>query len=794
MNFLRSVILVFCLSLFSFTSQSQEINVSKIDFSKIENSFYQKLNKLREEKNCGKLLTDPILKLAANDQAAYMQSTRIVGHDQKVKGKETPHKRVVFYKGTHDQVGENCILIYLKKPMKTKYSKLPITVNTYEEAAEALYLGWKNSPGHYKNMIAPAYDMGGLGFYFSADSSTLYCAQVFSAKPYIQPKGLESPIDAYGIKPSNKKVCDCFNTDEYAELVPNIRLVNGGDSLYIQSEDLPALKRFFNKPTDAIYFDAVLRGQFVCANNNLLHGSEVYDGTMMPPVYFKDVFKRNQAFGSKNFFATLCAIPKKFDKYTHEINYGFIKENFSCTYVWPIFVPGENLKVLQLYPKWMELDNEKIPVDTFKGVLSFNFPFERGKTVLTEKQLQELNKKLQIYKPFIKEVSIKTFSSIEGSTEINLKLQQQRADMLKSEIQKVTGQLSDVEIESKENWEEFYKQIANGKFKHMKNLSHEEIKIILKNRVMLDSMDYVLRKTRVARISIQLEAFVDEKSDPQLIIGAYKKSVEAGDSLKAFKYQNRLLQSVFRNQLTNSDITQVPLPYQKNFLAHWTNYIALSTFDPQLLYTYETREMALKAMSIDTTFAPLQFNMCIMTLKFVGDYMDTLMPIPLLERKMKAAYLMNNKKDSSLVNKMWLNYHIISAYHHWLRHEYDKINPSLEYIRNYFETQRITETEALKLGLLFNFYGRYSWTLDILRPFVKETKNEDLQFLYVKTYGGSYIGTALAQDKEWITNLQKAKRMNLKRFYKWINEENFQLMRLPEVKKEFCTINEDDVK
>ncbi len=772
---------------------TQEINLRKIDYSKIESSFYQRLNQLREEKGCGKLFTDPILKLAANDQAAYMQSTHKVGHDQKVKGKETPHKRVVFYNGTHDQVGENCIEIFLKRPMKTKYSHDPVTVTTYEQAAEALFLGWKNSPGHYKNMITPGYDVAGLGFAFSPDSSILYCTQVFSAKPYIQPKGLESPIDAYGIKPNNKTVCACFESKEYAHLVATIRLVQGPDSLYIESEDLPALKSFFNKPADAIYFDVVLRDQFVCANNNLLHGSEIYDGTMLPPVYFKELFKRNQAYGKNNFYGTLCAIPPKFNKYIHEINYGFVKENFGCTYTWPVTVPGENLKVLQLYPKWMELPNEKIPVDTFNGELSFNIPFARGKTELSPGQQKNLTKKLQIYKDFVKSVSIKTYSSVEGSTQINLKLQQQRADVLKNEIQEVTGKLPNIETESQENWDEFYKQVQHGKFSFMKDFSKTEIKEMLKNKVLLDSMDYILQKTRIAKITVQLEARVDGSSDPQLIIGAYKKAVAAGDSLRSFRYQNRLLQSVFRRELTNGDITEVQLPFEKKFLPHWTNYIALATFDPELIYTHETREMALRAMNIDTSFIPLQFNMCIMTLKFIGDYMDTLMPVPQLERKMNASYGMKTKEDSSLVNKMWLNYHIISAYHHWLRHEFDKIDPDLLYIKDYFVAQKITENEALKLGLLFNFYGRYSWTIDILQPFIKQdTKSEDIQFLYIETYAGVYENGS--SDPEWIANLKKARDMNLKRFYHWINDDNFQLMRVPEIKKEFCTISKSDVR
>lgn len=770
-----------------------EINLSKIDYKQIETPFFQKLNKLRQEKGVGQLLQDNVLRLAATDQAEYMDSTHIIGHGQKIKGKETPHNRVMFYKGTHDGVGENCIQIALKIPMKTKYSKTPIEVKTYEQAAEALFLGWKNSPGHYKNMIDPVFDVAALGFSFSKDSSFLYCAQVFSAKPFIQIKGLESPVDAFGVKPNNPKLCDAFKSDAFKHIEQTIQLGYYGDSICLRSEDYPALKAFFNKPLDAIYLDVVLRDQFVCANNNLLHGSDIYDGTMLKPVFFKDLYKRNMAVGEKNFFAVICAVPKKFNDYKYDINTGLIKENVSCWYRWSNVVPGENLKTLPLYPKWIKLPNENIPADSFKGELSFSIPFKRGKATLTEEQQIQLRKRLQIYQPFLKDVSIKTFSSVEGATALNLKLQQERADAIKNEIQKVTGQLSKVQIESQENWDDFYRQIENSSFSALKDVSKEKIKDLLKDKIILDSMDYLLNKTRIARVTVQLEAFIDNNSNPYLIVGAYKKAVQDGDSLKSFRYQNRLVQAVLRSEVANADVTQVELPYKKKFLAHWTNYIALASFDPELIYSHEIREMAINAMNIDTTFIPLQFNMCITTLKFMNDYMDTLMPVPMLERKMKNSFLMKEKDDLILAKKMMLNYHIIAAYHYWLQHSYDKIDEHLKQVREYFEASLLTEAEALKLGMMFNFYGRYSWTTDVLLPHIKKgTTNEELLFLFIQT-NTSYHSSGLTYE-EWLATLQKTKKINSKRFYTWIDKSNFQLLRMEDIKKEFCDINAKELK
>lgn len=181
-------------------SKSKTSLPKNLKWNTIEKEFYLQLNNLRKELKLNELkYGDPILNLAANDQSEYMSANKYVGHTQKTKGKENPQKRVFYYNGTHDVVGENCLQTFINRPFKVKYSKKDITLSTEKEIATGLFLSWKNSPGHYQNMISPDYDIAGLGFSYGKDSS-LYCTQVFSAFPYEQTKGFESPSDAFGIK------------------------------------------------------------------------------------------------------------------------------------------------------------------------------------------------------------------------------------------------------------------------------------------------------------------------------------------------------------------------------------------------------------------------------------------------------------------------------------------------------------------------------------------------------------------------------------------------------------------
>jgi uncharacterized protein YkwD/outer membrane protein OmpA-like peptidoglycan-associated protein len=783
LNFIAILLLVVFCQYTSAQTASSEINLAKINTNLLESLFMKKLNDLRVEQKVSVLTKDAILAGAAQDQASYMRMQKLVTHNQKSKEKENPSKRVEFYKGTHDGIGENCIQIYLKKPTSKKGSKLITTVNTYEEAAQELFVNWKNSAGHYKNMIEKSYDVYGLGFHLSGDSA-LYAAQVFAQKPYIPIRDEVVKGGNFGVLPTNDRVCACMNKGSAFRTIDDITLHYEGDSIFIKSEKLQELKKFFSNPKDAIYIDIVLRSQFTCENNNLLHGSKVYDGTMLKPVLFSDIFKKNRAKDNKNLYSPFSKIPSYFKKQNYMVNIAYVKDGYSCNYSVTYTPPIWNLDMLTLWPKWIYDEKLQVIPDSFNGKVKLFFPFKRNETTISSEKRTELTKKLEIYEPFIKQVNIKTYSSVEGTEESNLKLQEKRAEELNALLSSITKKDIKVNMEIKENWDYFLKKIKRTPFAFLEGKPKLEIKELLKRKSLLDSMDYLLRDSRVSNIELEIETYINNDSKAELVLAAYQKAVLQQDSLKAFRAQNRLLEAAFKYHFSRPEILDVALPYNKKFLPMWTNYLALQITDIEADYFYNARDTALKAIKIDSTFMPLQFNFCLLALKHLHYFKDTIIPMAQLERKMNQAYKMaKTKNDSALVNHMWLNYSILSAYRHWELHQYDKLNKHLLNIKKYYPQAQITEEEAWRIGLLFNFYTRNSWTLDLILPYLKKgTTREDLVFLYLQTYG--FEGNL--PKAEWAGYLKKAKSMNSERFNYWIDKIDFQNLRAEEIKKEFC--------
>jgi hypothetical protein len=258
--------------------------------------------------------------------------------------------------------------------------------------------------------------------------------------------------------------------------------------------------------------------------------------------------------------------------------------------------------MLTLWPKWIYDEKLEVIPDSFSGKVKLLFPFNRNETTISEAKKTEFIKKLEIYKPYIHQINIKTFSSVEGSEESNLKLQEKRAQELSNLITSTTKKEVKINLDIKENWDYFFKQIKRSPFAYLAKLSKPEIKERLKSRSLLDSMDYLLRDSRVSTIELQIETFVKNDSKAELVLAAYQKAVMQQDSLKAFRAQNRLLEAAFKYHFSRPEILNVALPYKKKFLAMWTNYLALQITDIDAQYFYNARDTALKAIKIDSTF------------------------------------------------------------------------------------------------------------------------------------------------------------------------------------------------
>ena len=169
---------------FSFISIPEtKIDSTNLDTELLENLILKKINRLRKSKKLLPYKKNKILKLAAKDQCNYLVKIDKLLHTQKNKHKKSPMKRVDFYKGNFNGVGENIAYTYLfTNVVSAKNKRISVKLTTYEQTAEHFFQLWKNSKGHYKNLISKNYNYSGIDFSINKKTNKIFSAQVFGYK------------------------------------------------------------------------------------------------------------------------------------------------------------------------------------------------------------------------------------------------------------------------------------------------------------------------------------------------------------------------------------------------------------------------------------------------------------------------------------------------------------------------------------------------------------------------------------------------------------------------------------
>ena len=115
-----------------------------------------------------------------------------------------------------------------------------------------------------------------------------------------------------------------------------------------------------------------------------MHGSELYEGTMLKPSYFLDLYKNNRAKDGKNLYAFLNRISPYFSKQNYQANIGYVKKGYACEYRYVRPIPNANLEMLYLFPKYIYTKNLEVIPDTFIGTLKLFVPFARNSTSISD--------------------------------------------------------------------------------------------------------------------------------------------------------------------------------------------------------------------------------------------------------------------------------------------------------------------------------------------------------------------------------------------------------------------------
>lgn len=746
-----------------------------INYDFIEKLFNEKLNELRTGKNLNALQKDLNLTKAAADHALYMMENDTVTHFQKSEVKKNPSKRVAYYGGTHDGVGENCLFTFLFKPFNQKNKKEPVLINTYAEAAEAIFQAWKNSPFHYKNMIEPKYDVEGLGFAYNERENKLFVAQVFGENPYAYKRNIEPLLSDFGIKPTNTTFCKILNDEHIKGYRMANRIYVYNDSIYLYLQRASVFEKAFCNPNDKIAIDIVFKDQFTCDKNHKLNGSPYYDGLLLEPVSFKQLFKRNKG-GPNQLHVAICKFPDQVKGLNYQLNAVLIKENCYCSYSYPVKIEAKDYNLIDLQPFWDTIQSSLI-TDTFKLNIKQKVWFERGKAEINATSLLQTQTKLNNLGQFVKSIELNAYSSVEGEEKLNKEIQEKRASIIINTLKNYFPKGVKSAVKTEENWRMFYHQIEDTKYDFLNGMDKLRIKSFLRDS-MNTELESILELERYSEFNISVEGSYNNFSNADILGLGIMKALRMKDFNLAHAIQSRIILKYLAGENVLDNLSGYSFPNDTTLTPFFVNLLAAKSLNPTGDFYFDIQQIK-NLFKKYYSNGRVQFNYCVFAINYWATTGDTLIsPKKLLSIVKECASLAPPKA----VNSLLLNYYLTAVKYYTGIEDFEEMVKNLENIHQLFSKVKLDEPAAYKLALYFANYNSIDWVVELLEPFISSNSNERFLHLYLCAGAVYYQGNYF---KVYQDALDKYITLFPAEYKKWISDD-YQLLRENIFKERYC--------
>lgn len=763
-------LLLFIFLVFSFTQSSAQLKA--VEKQQLTTTLLKRINTHRIQKEHVALTRNLDLSKAVAVQCEYLSKAGKLSHNHAEEDLKTPKKRVAKFNKSFVAVGENVLY--------SKPTGLPLSKTAINKLAYDMFNSWKNSPGHYANMISDVYSHSDFAFDYDPKTRRVYAVHVFGKIGYVIPGQLSD--NAFGIRKSDNH---CISLLEGKQNI----LANMGNAISIEGDDIVLryhnkefIRKVFEDPKDGIAIDLVAREQLQCGEVNRLDASEIYDGVLLKPIYRDAFFANNTAEGDYRIIVNLGKVPEHLRGKELSPNMVFIKLGMKCNYVTPATVPSGHYDLKPVEPVLFVPDT-KLKTEGIQSVTELLFEFETGKD--TASNIPELSEKIgELFA-----VDIQSHTSIDGNRGLNDALHLRRAKFIKDYVsERVDISKIKVNIDAKENWELLDYQLERLGLEDTRKLSKPRIRAYV-NQEANGRLFYSLK---------------DQRRSSAIL---YHKGTWTTDD-KNHVYSN-LLNGLITDDmnLTNKALVEMYSDTTNSFFLE-ENFIMDRLFDkPELVQnvaalmlrdvnTYSldnvvffVRTWLAKADQLSKSAQKNLLNLYTITSRRMLFNWDlSAFNLKKIMHPEKVEPLFDSYKSEDVVNPLFLNFHMTRIRFYGQINEYEKIGESFDFITDYFKEQALTIEDDIALSLFFNSWSVYDNTNELLfKSFVDDELNEQSAFILAQTaMVYPYSNTGKNLEKAVIFTLhKKALSYNKDRWCRWIDSD-FQNLRDDAIKNLYC--------
>lgn len=600
----------------------------------------------------------------------------------------------------------------------------------------------------------------------------------------------------YGLE-DQREHAYCKSCQDWIEARPKEVLfgisINLDGDIYFSMSDIQWFNNIFKSDAYGVTIDIVSKKRYQCGSNATAEKEfRLPLGAILAPVYKKQLVAGNlQSDG--NILVKIGKLPLSLAHQELEGNLVILNGNFVCYYTNFVNIArsGWQLLPMGLYTDSLIRDSKVYGADetdffTYTKKEQLVIPFEKGSASFSTRYLRRFFDSVNLGQYTIRKTAIRAYSSVEGQETVNKALMKKRADTIVSALKLYQPGLKRIHIVAAENWVEFFQDIASSDIDALKDLSKNEARRKLTDKVLVSRAEPLLSRHRKAVITIYLEG----KSEIGFtggdeMLNAFKKAVAEKDITTARIIQKKVAEEIADNNLPSTYMNKLEVPQTKEFSSLLNDrevykYLLKTTSE------YEAYDNFLALQKIDPDNGHIRYNICALSF-FMWQYGgDTSIQHTLLNKiNQLPAYNINNL----LVKRMQINYHILKCEEDMRRFRYDAKDSSVDFIYNTYKEIQLDDDDIYSIAKYFAYYSRMEYAEEIVSPRIgKVDVSEDLLFFYINTQ--FYYPSGYDTD-EFNKAVLNAVALNPVRYCNFFRPNDkggasMQLLEYEELKKIYC--------
>jgi len=573
----------------------------------------------------------------------------------------------------------------------------------------------------------------------------------------------QNTYDIIFSSPNHDQVCKpCLDAFMRKPKETQFSVKREGANLFLEINDKEWLKRLVQHPDDGIAIDVVSKDRYRC--NETLEEKQI-KGVLLKPLYGNRVTDALKPHGT-NLYRLLVGrlTPDQMQKEL-EYNILFLSQKRLCRYqvIYNLASYPWDLLDMGMYLDTITYQNQAIQNKGKDYILkhktiTFKVPFEKNKSTYSATDIKPLYDSLRLTDYTIQTLQIKGYSSVEGTTERNLELQQQRAKSIADALQSFQKPNIKTEVTSSENWVEFFNDLLNTKYADWKTLSKEQIKAKLVGNISKE-LEPILQMHRKAVVRLELEKIdrYESLTGDQLVV-KFNQAIQSDQLAEAKEIQNSIFKKMKAQTISPTLLEKLLLPKQIKYVGFINNnavFRAMLDVQESLIVYNQLLELE----KLAPRDGKVKYNLAALKIKL---WRYKALEVKEADLKTQITDLKKFDISSVLIDRMLLNLHIIKAENQMQSKDYKNKDLSVAFIETTYKKIPLSDFDYLSLAQFFSYYANIDKAVVLLDKKSRQIDiDEDLLFYYLNL---TLINKELIEKEDYRTILLNANTINPKRF------------------------------